>query len=302
MGIFTSKTFDALAGEFQSALAWLSGVGISYERTRIGEYERAIDTLVTSFETSDFDAIHAELLRILTALFEAHDLIDIHKTLAGKFDSEIRQHINALATGPVYSTDENSAASSNAARNIAFELVLMAKLASAGIPLEFKIKTDVAAIFDRHSLLFECKRPQSIGSLGNRIKDAFHQLEKKYLLPEHQRYRGIVALDISKLVNPDFLLCVQDDANALDAALSRIIDDFIAKHEHLWQKRRNKKTIGVLIRLSAMGVNKSRNMFTYCQQYAVSPINYTGQRNKDIVKKLAEVLHDALVKSSRPAP
>lgn len=296
--IFTSKTYDALASEFQSALAWLSGVGVSYERTRIGEYERAIDALVASFKASDFDTIRADLLRILTALFEIHDLIDVHKILAGRFDSEIHQHINTFATGPIHLMDENPATSSNKARNIAFELVLMAKLANAGIPLDFSIKTDVAAIFDKHSLLFECKRPQSISSLEKRIKDAFQQLENKYRSPQRLRHRGIVALDISKLINPDFLLYIQDDANALNAGLSQIIDDFIVKHEHLWQKQRNKKTIGVLIRLSVMGVNKSKNIFTHCQQYGISPMNHTGERNKEIVKKLVEVLHDALVKSS----
>lgn len=82
----------------------------------------------------------------------------------------------------------------------------MAKLTSAGIALDFRLKTDVAAYFDNRSLLFECKRPQSVGSLENNVKDAFHQLEAKYRSPQRLRHRGIIAIDISKLINPEFML------------------------------------------------------------------------------------------------
>ena len=179
-GTFSSKTYDALAAEFRAAVAWLHGLGVSYERTRIGEYERAIEALRAAFKASNFDTMHKQLLRFLNALFEVHDLIDIHKNLAGRFDVELAHHIESYTAGPANYLDENVTTSTNLARNIAFELVLMAKLVNAGIPLDFSIKSDVAARFDRRSLLFECKRPQSINALEKRIKEAFRQLETKY--------------------------------------------------------------------------------------------------------------------------
>jgi hypothetical protein len=171
----------------------------------------------------------------------------------------------------------------------------MAKFANADIPLDFSIKTDVAATFDRRSLLLECKRPQSLTTFEKRVKDAFHQLEAKYRSPKRLRHRGLIALDISKLVNPDFLLYVQNDADSIDAGLSQIVDDFIVKHEHVWQGQRSKKTIGVILRLSVMGINKEKNeMLTHCQQWAVSPMTHVGERNTGTVRKLTEVLHGAL--------
>ena len=135
-GTFSSKPYGALADDFRAALAWLEGLGVSYERTRVGEYERAIQVLLAAFKAPDFDAMRKELLRIVTALFEIHDLIDIHRSLGGRSDGEFKRQVQTLATGPANYTDEDSATSSNAPRNIAFEFVIMAKLVNAGIPLK----------------------------------------------------------------------------------------------------------------------------------------------------------------------
>jgi hypothetical protein len=268
---------------------------VSYERTRVGEYERAIEALRASFKASDFDTMRKELLRYVTALFEVHDLIDIHKRLGGRFDADLKRHVESYATGPTNYTEENVATSSNLARNIAFELVLISKLANAGIPLDFSIKTDVAASFDKRSLLFECKRPQSVDALEKRIKEASRQLDAKYGSAQRLRHRGIIALDISKLINPEFQLYVQNDIGAFDAGLSRIIDEFMIQHERLWQKRSGRKTIGVILRLSVMGVNKARNeMLTHCQQWGLSPMNHVGERNIETMRSLAETLRVAL--------
>ncbi|MGH9877227.1 MAG: hypothetical protein ACRD5H_06275 [Nitrososphaerales archaeon] len=294
-GVFSSKPYDALANDLCAALEWLGSLGVPYERTRVGEYECAIEIAIASFRASNFDAIRDALLPILTALFEIHDLVDIHQSLAGKFDNEIKQHVHTYTKGPRDYTEEHVETSSNVARNIAFELMLMAKLTKAGLPLDFSIKSDVAAKFDNRSLLFECKRPQSEDALESNIKKAYRQLEKKYRSPQRLRHRGLIAIDITKLVNPDFMLYVQPNSTALDSGLSRVIDTFVLKHEHLWQRSRNAKTIGILLRLTIMGVNQEKNdMFTHCQQWAVTPMNHVGERNIVTARNLADMLARSL--------
>jgi hypothetical protein len=94
------------------------------------------------------------------------------------------------------------------------------------------------------------------------------------------------------------MLYAQDDERSLDAGLSGIVDDFISAHEHLWQRQRNRKTIGVLVRLSLMGVNKARNeMLTYCQQFGITPLNHVGERNIRTVRSLTEAIRGAMVHS-----
>ena len=267
--------------------------------TRVGEYQRAIDTVLRAFRSSSFAVMRKELLSIITAMFEVNDLIEIHKSLAGRFDNSLVRHFRTYASGPVSYMDENVQTSSNIARNIAFELVVMAKLTRSGIPLDFRMATDVAAQFDGQSVLFECKRPQSLTSLESNIKKACRQLEAKYGNAEPSLQSGIIAIDITKLINPDFMLYAQNDEHALDAGLSRLIDGFVSEYERLWQRQRDKRTIAVLLRLSLVGVNKARNdMLTYCQQFAITPLHQVGERSIETARALATAMHETL---GRPA-
>lgn len=288
---FQSTSYELFADDLDSALAWMQSLGIVYERTRVGEYKRAIDTLLKIYQSDDKETIQNEFSKIVTAAFEASDLIAIHKGLAGSFDNELRARIERYAKGPNNYTQEITATSSNIARNVGFELLVMAKLVAAGIDINFEIKTDAAARFDNRSILFECKRPQSLGMLEANVKNAFRQLEGKYHNPVHLRHRGIIAIDISKLINPDFMLYEAQNATSLDAGLSQVVDNFIIENNHYWQTGRNKKTIAILLRLSLMGVHKERsNMLTYCQQFGLTPLNHSGERNIATVKALTKVL------------
>ena len=211
--------------------------------------------------------------------------------MAGRFDAQVRWHIERYVRGPANYTEERVSTSSNVARNIAFELLVMARLAASGLDLDFSIQSDIAATFDNNSLIFECKRPQSLKKLGARIKDAFKQLERKYSNFSQLRRRGVIAVDITKVVNPDFMLYVKPDALSLERGIANIVDQFIVHNAHYWQIGRNKKTIAVMFRLSLIGVNKERNdMLTYCQQYGMTPLNHSGQRNIETAKALTDAL------------
>lgn len=290
-GFFTSRPYKEFAGDLGAAIDWFETLGVRYKPTRIGEYERAIEQLISTSSTAIQKKAPEDYWREITALFEAHDLLEIHNVLAGRFDVELRSHIETVAKGPANYIDENPATSSNVGRNIAFELVVMAKLVKAGIPLDFSIKTDVAASFDNRNLLFECKRIQAVGALQTRVKNAYQQLESKYKNPKRIRHRGVIALDITKLINPEFMLYVGQNAQSLDAGVSSLVDRFLQQHERVWQQDRNKKTIAVLLRVSLMGVNQERNeMLTYCQQFALTPINHSGFLNIQTARTLADEL------------
>ena len=288
---FETISFGTFANDLDNAVSWLQNVGIRYAPTRLGEYKRAIETLLKIYTSDDVKKMRDEYARIVTALFEANDLILIHKDLAGKFDGKLRARIEKYAKGPVNYTEELTSSSSNIGRNTAFELLVMSKLVKAGIEPDFEVDGDIAVLFDNRSIIFECKRPQSLGKLESNIRDAFKQLEKRFLNPIRARHRGIIAIDISKIVNPDFMLYVQPNVGSLRSGLSRIIDNFIKENEKFWQTRRSSKTIAVLIRLGLMGVVEEKNrLLTYCQEYGLTPLNHVGERNIWTAKTLTYAL------------
>jgi hypothetical protein len=227
----------------------------------------------------------------VTALFEINELIEIHRRLAGTYDVHLIRHVQTVSRGPINYVDENPATSSNAARNIAFELAVMAKLASVGIPLDFSIPIDVACDFGGRSLLFECKRPQSTEKVETNVRKAFAQLEEKYRTSQRYRHRGIIALDVTKLINPEFMLYSQADEVGLSEGLGHLVDDIVRTHERLWQRGRDPKTIGVMIRACVMGVNQARDhMLTYCQQWGLTAIGHVGAQSIGTVIALTNAL------------
>ncbi len=188
--------------------------------------------------------------------------------------------------------DYHTGSASNRARNIAFELLLCSKLAQVGIEFDLRPGSDVSAVFEKRPFLFECKRPQSESALEARVHNAFKQLERKYALPANSRARGIIALDITKVRNPEFDFYIQPDADALRIGLATVMDQFIERHNHLWQRKRNKKTIGVLLRFSVIGVSRADNeLMVYCQEFAVNPINAAGQANSALARRFTDRLN-----------
>ena len=148
-GVFSSTPYESFAQDLDAAVVWISSLGIANERTRIGEYKRAIDILLEVYKSKDLERTRREFVRLVTALFEANELIAIYNGLSGKYDREIRDHIKKYVKGPADYRKEVVSASSNLARNIAFELLVASKLVSAGIGLDFSIHADVAAKYVR---------------------------------------------------------------------------------------------------------------------------------------------------------
>jgi len=295
-GIFSSRTYDAIASDLRDALAWFRSLGVEHERTRIGEYQRAVQLLVAAYRDARTDVLQREFPRINNALVEGHDIVYIHRPLAGRFDSELERHIKAYASGPVIYTDEKAESASNRARNIGLELGVMAALARAELPIDFSIPTDVACEFGNRTLLFECKRPQSPDSVKPRVKDAFRQLEQKYQTAQRTRYRGIITLDITKVLNPSFKLYVTDDRISIDQIMSHLVDRFLIDHRSSWELRRTSKTIGILVRLRQMSVveGASTSKLFYGQQFALTPISHVGVVNAAIAEDLASSIGQSI--------
>ena len=89
--IFRSAPYEVFAADLDIAVAWIESRGVFHEKTRIAGYKRAIENLLNTYKIDDIERTRAEFNHFVTALFEANDLITIHKGLAGKYDEEIRE-------------------------------------------------------------------------------------------------------------------------------------------------------------------------------------------------------------------
>ena len=271
-GFFSSHTFSHLADDLDRAVAWVRLFGIEPNPTRLGNYVRAANLLKSAYNNARMDVLASDLPVFNNMFYEVLEFVAIHKALAGKYDEHLSEHVRKMVSGPVVNTDEVPETSSNVARDTTFELALMALVAQAGLQLNFKPKVDVALDFEGRHYLIECKRPRGYKGLEKNLKDAKKQLTRACGAALHTRTRGIVALDITRLVNPEFKIYVTKDPNDIDRAMVEALDNFVEDHIEVIKANTSRKTIGVLVRLRQMNAVEafSSSKLYYGEQFTMA--------------------------------
>jgi len=147
------------------------------------------------------------------------------------------------------------------------------------------------ANFDGHRIVIECKRPQSLKRIRSNVKDAHGQIKKRVGITKRQADYGIIAIDITKLTNPEFKLYAQNNYALIHYGLTKIVDNFIMEHQHKWQTKRMPRVLGVLLRLCVMGVDESRdNTLVFCQEIGLNPLNSSSMREQSLAERLTKRL------------
>lgn len=280
-GRFSPASFDDIDRGLDDTIEWLESLGIRVQSTRIEAYRKSYDSLLDIYQTKDEAAAASQLAELVFALLEIHDLIEIHKGLSdGTHDEYLRSRLAKLSSGPVRYVDENPS-SGNLPRNTAFELLLSARLASAGLPLLKHSTVDIATEVDRKRVLIECKRPQSFSAIERRMKNGFSQLKKQYRNPLAGNVRGIVAIDISKIANPTMNIWRYDKPSDIGKQLGNTVQDFANTFSHTISGSGQRKTIAVIVRLSIMAApSNDRNNIVYCQQYGINTLRSSRESDQ----------------------
>lgn len=295
-GHFSTNSFRELSEKLEASLLWLKELGISPNPTRLGDYNRLLRRLVISQEAKDEAILRADFPQFNNMLFEVHELIDIHSTLAGKYDAEISRQIKTFAGGPTSYLLEDVTTSSNRARDFGFELAIMAALSRADLPLDFSIPTDVAARFKHRVLMFECKRPQSADSVSRLVKKAADQLKDKYKSSDRPNRKGIIAIDVTKVLNPDFKILVGQENAHIDQIMSQKLTEFVEDNADEWAKVRHSRTIGILLRLRQMNAiaTQDSSRLVYGNLYLLTNTAGTGEVDMALAHALAAAIREGM--------
>lgn len=290
MAIFSSASYSAVLESVDEAIAWLQELGVSCTVNRVAEYKRALRTLA---DASDRSAVlQKHLSEVNAAIFETYELIEIYKTLSGRYDEKIKEQINAVTSGPLMYSTENSGSSSNRARNVAFELAVMSLLVRANLELEFGSLADAVAKLENRTIFFECKRPQNLSAVERRVKDAIGQLKIRINGAQKVRQRGIVAIDITKALNPEFNVYVTKSEAGINASLDAQVDAFVQRQLPWLSKIKGGQAIGVLFRVRQMNIVEYEGYakLFHAQQIALCPFKGTGLLNEQTLITLKDRL------------
>lgn len=296
-GLITDFSYDELSLRLNAAVEWLSSVGARIESTRIQTYRKSLDDLLRLYHANDVAEGDRRRPEFINLLLEAHELLEIHKGLAGvTLPDALLPRIRMLVHGPESYPRENASAS-NAGRNAAFELLVASLIAQAGLPLNPMGTSDVSTTLGNRKLVIECKRPHSPSAAERNREKALKQLKKKYAGIDGARTRGIVALDMTRVLNQDFSTrCYSDPDelnNWLNATMEQLLNQYLPKDAAALHR----KTIALILRFTAMAVPTANNgRIAYCQQYMISSFSSSRKGDMDLAERFADI-----VKATRPA-
>ncbi len=275
-----------------AAVSWLEACGANVQHSRVGRYVASIRDLVNAVSVQNFSTLEGCNPEMATTLYEAHEIVSIHRALGGgQFDAAIADRIRRISDGPISYTAEKSSSSSNAARNFAFELLVAERLVSGGGKPLFPHYADVGAAASDMELAIQCKRIWS--SDEHAISRNFRNAEKDLKRAKKAGARGIVALDISRALNPDFTIPRLTDQAAIRDAIVGVLEDFIDDNAQMLREAKS-KTIGLLTRVSMMVEQvEPRSSYMYCQQYALTPVPSASASELRALDEFGAVLHAA---------
>jgi hypothetical protein len=194
--VFRKELYTEQIGRLVAACNWL---GI--ERGRAARYSKLIR------EFFENDARSEQHILAIGESYEIVDLFELWEHRATAFPGLAGKIRTVCSKGPLLREEENSAASSNRARNDAFGYLVAGRLLAAGVPVvavdgilmrDTICESEADVTLEWHGALIdiECKRPRSYVALEERTKEGREQLQRPCRGGRH----GAIALDCSVLV------------------------------------------------------------------------------------------------------
>lgn len=291
-----TETYEAIYDQYSAAMKWMEGLGIKLSPGRTFYYEKVLGHWKDAYKTATVDEGRQIFPDFVNSMFEVFDFVNIHKAFDGVPADQltsIAQKLQKGVNGPINAADETP--ESTTARNFLFEASVAAKAhrPDKGIAAILDARSDTGIRLNGKKLWVECKRVTTVEKIEGNARKASSQLETILAGEVGSGHRGIVAMDVSKVLNKGDKIFVTRNDNELLASVDRMMDQFIQKHSHIWQRvyeRRQKKIIGTIIRFSFMATSEARNLLVHASQWAMNPRLSISTSDEQIQRQLVATL------------
>ena len=255
----------------------MEALGIHVSAGRTTKYTRVIEYWKDAYKDASEDKAKEIFPDFVSSMYEISDFIDIYEAFKNEPHekiSSIRGKLIKGVNGPVNSSDETP--NSTTARNFIFEAIMAARSHHPlnGVATILDAESDTGISIENKKLWVECKRITSVNKIESNIKVASSQLDKLLKKKRGSGHRGIVAIDVTKILNPSDQLYVQNNDQMLIESIDKMMEQFINDYSNQWEKvyaRRSQKVIGTVIRFSFMATSEARNLLVRSSQWAVNP-------------------------------
>jgi len=291
-----TQTYETVFNKFISAVKWMKSIGVKISLGRTTSYENIIGLYKDSYKSLSANEIEGIFPGFVSSIFEVHDFIGIHESFMEISPDQLTGLVNKLqkaVNGPVNSIDETHV--STASRNFLFEAVVAAKShhPDKGINAILDAHSDSGIRIGGKKIWVECKRVTTLKQIKKNIQKASKQLEITFNKKIGSGHRGVVAVDISKILQAGDKIFVRENDSSLINSVDYLMDKFINDYSHIWQdilSRRDRKIIGVIIRFSFMSSSEDRNLLVYTSQWGLNPRLGNSESDNCILKSLTSAI------------
>ena len=237
-------TYQSALESLEEIFAFAKSIGVRLEVTRFGDYRRSLEALVQWQARKQPRSFLPGADRVyIVPLMEVVELVKTLRFLRGCPVEVVRQKLHVISSGPVDPVRENPV--SNKARNILFEIGLAARLWEFGLKPVLGDSPDLACEVDHTRLIFECKRPFSPAKVKKNIVEAADQLRRD-LRGQPLGTRGMIAISLSKILNPGNVLLTESTETVLRNEMKRGTRDLAERHRQTWSRYSRSNILGIL--------------------------------------------------------
>jgi len=286
--------YAELLVKLETALASCENLelGERVKGSRFKEYRTLIMRLCSIIDSYSFDSLPAGIKKELTdrnfeyvlSLTESVELVETMDYLKSCEEKIVREKLARILSGPVLPKDEDE--NSNEARNTLFEVNLASKLWSAGLKPSLGRLADIELAVTGKQLLIECKRPFRKKRIKTRMKEARKQIDG-WVKDRPLGSRGVIAVSVTKVLNPGDKILPYRDVSSAKATLSRLLEQLANRNKKSLQSL-GKNIIGVLFHVITPSIDEKQ--YSLGEQFNAHPLAKPGSADESTFQALGDAL------------
>lgn len=288
--------YDELLSELTETLKVCGSLSLAgaVEGSRFKKYQERIQRLCEILQAYPVEQLPAEIeaelkkenLDYVLSLTESVEFISAVSFLKTCDEDVVWRKIVTVLGGPPLPDDENE--NSNEARNTLFELNLVSKLRHAGIDATPGMRADIECNVGDEHVLVECKRPFREHNVARQISKAGRQLRKR-LSTFPSGSRGVIAISLSKIMNPGVKFFVYLEESSAKETLSQKLEAVADSTKSAWDGL-GRKIIGILFHVITPSLDRKNHKYSVGEQFNAHPLAAAGSSDYRTFKQLCDAL------------
>lgn len=232
-----------ILNEYIDACAWIDSLGIPHQKTRLGSYKKLISNFENCLdENIDDNETEKRFHAYLNAFAEAIEVIRVKNNFSSLSADDYLRRLKIVTSGQTFRNQTEN----DTSRDYLFELSMAARFLQGGYVVDINHIADLVAVVSDRKVYVECKRVRSESKFDVRLKEANKQLVRRLKADISSHSRGIVAINLTDVINPFNSMFFADSPQHLQSMNSEHLESFVISKKSILVKETAKNTIGVL--------------------------------------------------------